>query len=87
MQDDYNGAFEAVEHLIERGYRKIAHIAGPEGLSFTQKRKKGYLDALEKHGLTVKIDGSFTPAFPGKTGRRMLKSSLAAKTGQMPFLP
>jgi len=54
MQDDYNGAFEAVEHLIERGYRKIAHIAGPEGLSFTQKRKKGYLDALEKHGLTVK---------------------------------
>jgi LacI family transcriptional regulator len=54
MQDDYNGAFEAVEHLIERGYKKIAHIAGPEGLSFTQKRKKGYLDALKKHGLPAK---------------------------------
>src|SRR5690606_31466438 len=29
MQDDYNGAFEGVEHLINNGYQKIAHIAGP----------------------------------------------------------
>ncbi|MFT4094312.1 MAG: LacI family DNA-binding transcriptional regulator [Niabella sp.] len=54
MQDDYNGAFEAVEHLINKGYQNIAHIAGPEGLSFTQKRKKGFLDALKKHKLPVK---------------------------------
>jgi len=53
MQDDYNGAFEAVEHLINSGYRNIAHIAGPEGLDFTQKRKKGFLDALAKHDLPV----------------------------------
>jgi len=51
MQDDYNGAFEAVEHLIENGYTKIAHIAGPKGLSFTEARLKGYLDALAKHGI------------------------------------
>lgn len=37
MQDDYNGAFEAVEHLIKNGYTKIAHIAGPKGLTFTEK--------------------------------------------------
>ncbi len=54
MQDDYNGAFEAVEYLINQGYRKIAHIAGPEGLGFTQKRKNGFLDALKKHELSVK---------------------------------
>jgi len=54
MQDDYNGAFEAVEHLIACGYRKIAHIAGPEGLTFTRNRTQGYLDALKKHNMAVK---------------------------------
>ena len=53
MQDDYNGAFEAVEHLIENGYTKIAHIAGSKGLSFTQKRLNGYLAALEKHNIPI----------------------------------
>ncbi len=51
VQDDFNGAFEAVEHLIKNGYRKIAHIAGPKGLSFTEDRLGGYLKALEKHDL------------------------------------
>jgi LacI family transcriptional regulator len=53
MQDDYNGAFEAVEHLIQSGYSMIAHIAGPKGLDFTEKRRNGYLDALKKYGLAT----------------------------------
>lgn len=53
MQDDYNGAFEAVEHLIKQGYTRIAHIAGPEGLDFTEKRLQGYLAALKKNKLPV----------------------------------
>src|SRR5258708_6431009 len=54
MQDDYNGAFEAVTHLIAQGYTKIAHIAGPKGLDFTEKRLQGYLDALKKNKITVR---------------------------------
>jgi LacI family transcriptional regulator len=53
MQDDFNGAFEAVEHLVENGYRKIAHIAGPKGLNFTEKRLQGYLAALKKNNLPI----------------------------------
>lgn len=53
VQDDFNGAFEAVEHLIQNGYRKIAHVAGPKGLSFTEQRLRGYKAALEKHGLLL----------------------------------
>ncbi len=53
MQDDYNGAFEAVEHLINNGYTKIAHIAGPKGLSFTENRMQGYLAALKKYNIRV----------------------------------
>lgn len=53
MQDDYNGAFEATTHLLQNGYRRIAHLAGPEGLTFTQSRLKGYIDALRKYKLPV----------------------------------
>lgn len=34
--DDYEGAFQAVEHLIGEGCRRIAHIAGPENLLNTR---------------------------------------------------
>lgn len=53
MQDDYHGAIQAVDHLVEQGYRKIAHIAGPEDLNFTQTRKQGFLNAMAKHNLKV----------------------------------
>jgi LacI family transcriptional regulator len=49
MQDDYRGAFDATEHLIAQGYHKIAHLAGPRDIAMTERRLKGYQDALEKH--------------------------------------
>lgn len=51
--DDYHGAFIAVEHLIEQGYKRIAHMAGPSSLALSKNRKQGYLDALQKHNLHV----------------------------------
>ncbi|TZF83652.1 LacI family transcriptional regulator [Pedobacter sp. BS3] len=68
MQDDYNGAFEAVEYLISCGYKKIAHIAGPEGLTFTQRRMQGYLDALKKHDIPVKEDWIICSGFSQECG-------------------
>lgn len=56
VQDDYNGAFEAVEHLIQQGYKRIAHVAGPADLDFTKKRLAGYLDALERYDLPIKSE-------------------------------
>jgi DNA-binding LacI/PurR family transcriptional regulator len=49
--DDYAGAFRAVEHLILAGRGRIAHFAGPESVSVSHERCRGYLDALKKHGL------------------------------------
>jgi DNA-binding LacI/PurR family transcriptional regulator len=54
LVNDYEGALKAVEHLIENGYRNIAHIGGPPALRITHNRLKGYRDALEKHGLPFK---------------------------------
>ena len=36
VQDDFDGAMQATEYLIQQGYSRIAHIAGPENLQFTQ---------------------------------------------------
>ncbi|MEO6844550.1 MAG: LacI family DNA-binding transcriptional regulator [Ginsengibacter sp.] len=43
------GAFQATEHLIEQGFKRIAHITGSPSLSITQERLDGYKKALEKH--------------------------------------
>ncbi len=49
--DDYEGAFRAVTHLLEQGYRRIAHIAGPASLLISRLRQQGYTDALMAYGL------------------------------------
>ncbi len=49
--DDYGGAMKVVEHLIQSGYRTIAHVAGPQNTSVGRDRCRGYLDAMKKHGV------------------------------------
>lgn len=46
--DDYNAAFNAVQYLINKGYKRIAHLAGPTTLSVSRNRLNGYKDALIK---------------------------------------
>ena len=54
--NDYKGAFIATEHLISQGYRRIAHISGPQHLKNFYDRLKGYMGALQAH--KIKIDHS-----------------------------
>jgi len=51
ITDDYNGAFTAVEHLINIGCKRIAHLSASQHLIIGQKRQMGYIDALKKHKL------------------------------------
>ena len=51
--DDYGGAFEAVEHLIFSGYKKILHLSGSRDLLIGRNRINGYKDALDDNGLEV----------------------------------
>lgn len=51
--DDRNSAYRAVKHLIERGYKRIAHFAGPASLDICSLRKKGYMDACDEAGLSL----------------------------------
>lgn len=51
--DEYEGAFKAVEHLIKKGCKRIAHLAGPVHTSVSTNRMKGYIDAMDKYNLPV----------------------------------
>ncbi len=51
--NDREGAFQAVEHLILAGYKRIAHLAGPKNLLISQNRLNGYLDALRTYNFPI----------------------------------
>jgi LacI family transcriptional regulator len=68
LQDDFHGAFYATEHLIKNGYTRIAHIAGPKHLSFTQDRVKGYLEALKKYHLPMREEWIIYSGFSQENG-------------------
>lgn len=46
--DEEEGAFAMVQHLIEKGHRRILHLSGGRGLISTARRIKGYQNALKK---------------------------------------
>ena len=47
--DDYEASFQATEHLIINGAKRIAHFTGPKDVSIYADRLNGYTKALEKH--------------------------------------
>lgn len=51
--DNKKGAKMATQHLINKGYRKIAHLANAPHLSITKERLAGYQEALTENGFKV----------------------------------
>ena len=51
--DNYRCGYLATEYLINRGHKRIAHIAGPATSVTCRDRTQGFADAMREHGLTV----------------------------------
>ena len=51
--DDRAGGYRATRHLLEQGYRRIAHFSGPQHLNIYKLRRLGYEDALREYHLPV----------------------------------
>jgi LacI family transcriptional regulator len=52
--DDRAGGYRATKHLLEQGYRRIAHFSGPQQLNIYKYRRQGYEDALREYQLPVR---------------------------------
>jgi LacI family transcriptional regulator len=48
--DDFEGAYQAVKHLIEMGYKKVAHMRGRLEVKNANDRFEGYQKALQDFG-------------------------------------
>lgn len=49
--DNYKGAYNATKHLINSGYKKIAHISSAAHLSISIERLEGYKAALKDNNI------------------------------------
>jgi LacI family transcriptional regulator len=61
--DNMTAAETLVRHLVDQGYRRIAHIAGPPANVDAEERRDGYLRAMALHAPEVEpviIEGDFT---------------------------
>lgn len=76
INDNEQASFEAVSHLIEQGYKRIALLEGPQNLGIFKQRKVGYLAALNKHGLPVIdeliIENAWTKELGAEATRKLL---------------
>ena len=51
--DNAGAAKGAVQHLIDHGYRQIAHISGPRNIAAANERAEGYETALTEAGIPI----------------------------------
>lgn len=76
--DDRSGARQGVEHFIDEGYTRIAHIAGSLETEIGRARLLGYKDALSAHGIPLKgtwvIDGGFDEHHGYRAARQLVSN-------------
>ena len=76
QNNDKAGAYKAVVHLIENGYKRIAHFAGPDYLNVYKDRKGGYLSALRDNGIEVEDELIIQSDLKVESGRESIKKLL-----------
>lgn len=76
--DDHQGAFTATEHLIKQGYKRIAHISGPQHMDIFHNRLEGYKAALKKYKLPATKDLVYEGNVSIESGKEAIKKLLAA---------
>ena len=54
--DNFNAAYTATKHLIDQGFKAIAHLEGAQNRLVFKDRKEGYVAALRDHAIDVNED-------------------------------
>ncbi|MCG1037762.1 LacI family DNA-binding transcriptional regulator [Polaribacter sargassicola] len=77
--DDYNSSQLIVDHLVEQGCKRIAHIGGFKRTRIFNNRIRGYIDALERHSLPINDELLIESDLTIKDGRIKMKQLLDLK--------
>lgn len=74
---DFNpGIQAAVDHLVELGHRRFAHVSGPLDLDTSRQRRKVFLDSLRRHGIPAKEVPVAEGDYHIEGGRKALRTLL-----------
>jgi LacI family transcriptional regulator len=81
LAGDRDGAFEATEHLVRLGHRRIGFIGGMASSDSGRERFGGYVDALGRHGIAVDEALVERGPFTQEYGARAIENLVARGTG------
>lgn len=79
LNDNREAAAKAVKHLVEKGYKHIAYIGGPEHLSVFRERKEGFLAAIQEAGLIIPWNYITGDALTKEKGKQVATALLTLK--------
>lgn len=68
--NDYDSSHTIVEHLIEKGCKRIAHIGGYRRTRIFNNRIRGYIDAIHKNRMPIDDNLVIETALTLEDGRR-----------------
>ncbi len=77
--DDYDSSHRIVDHLVEQGCKKIAHIGGFKHTRIYNNRIRGYEDALKKHNLLFNKNMLLESSLTIEDGRKKMLQLLQLK--------
>ncbi len=74
--DNHAGAKMAIQHLLEKGHRSIAHLAGPQEWWEARERLRGWQDALREAGLDpiVCVEGNWSSSSGEQAALKLLEN-------------
>lgn len=75
--DNQKSAYQMVEYMIKKGYRKIAHISGDLNTTTARARMKGYKKALRDYNIELNndyiVEGNYTQHSGFEAAQKLLK--------------
>lgn len=85
VSDEYGGVRQALEHLIGRGHRNIAMLAGRFSPYILGERYRAFLEVTQAHGLPADTPGTSSCAIPRwRVPQRPAWSCCPGRTGPRP---
>ncbi len=66
--DAHDATCDAIQHLVEQGYRRIALMTVPRRSSTARDRVRGYRETLERNGIAYDPGLALAPGFDAQSG-------------------
>lgn len=75
--DNYQGAFDLIDHMCALGLKKICFLGGIESISTSRNRLRGYQDALRANGIAYDPSLVYQSTYTTSSGYDMTEQALS----------